>query len=86
MQRCWRRLRKVDVIFVPTPIHTHKDFAIKCIDAGFDVFLEKPPVATIQELDELEAYATAKGKRVAVMFQSFYTTIMKEMKDCYCFR
>jgi len=71
---------KVDVIFVPTPIHTHKELAIKCIDAGFDVFLEKPPVATIQELDELEAYATAKGKRVAVMFQSFYTTIMKEMK------
>ena len=72
---------RVDVIFVPTPIHTHKDLAIKCLDAGFDVFLEKPPVATIQELDELDAYATTKGKRIAVMFQSFYTTIMHEMKE-----
>jgi predicted dehydrogenase len=72
---------KVDVIFVPTPIHTHKDLGIKCIEAGFDVFLEKPPVATVQELDELDAYATAKGKRVAVMFQSFYTSIMHEMKE-----
>jgi len=72
---------RVDVIFVPTPIHTHKDLAMKCFDAGFDVFLEKPPVATIQELDELDAYAKAKGKRIAVMFQSFYTTIMHEMKE-----
>ncbi len=72
---------RVDVIFVPTPIHTHKELGIKCIDSGFDVFLEKPPVATVQELDELDAYATAKGKRIAVMFQSFYTSIMHEMKD-----
>jgi len=71
---------KADVIFVPTPIHTHKDLGIKCIDAGFDIFIEKPPVATIQDLDELDAYATEKGKRVAVMFQSFYTTVMKDMK------
>ena len=72
---------KADVIFVPTPIHTHKDLAIKCFDAGFDVFLEKPPVATIQELDELDAYAKTKGKRIAVMFQSFFTSIMHEMKE-----
>jgi predicted dehydrogenase len=71
---------KAEVIIVPTPIHTHKALSMKCIDAGFDVFLEKPPVATIQDLDELDAYAAAKGKRVAVMFQSFFTTIMKDMK------
>jgi len=72
---------RVDVIFVPTPIHTHKDLAIKCIDSGFDVFLEKPPIATVQELDELDAYAKDKGKRIAVMFQSFFTSIMIEMKE-----
>jgi predicted dehydrogenase len=44
---------RADVIFVPTPIHTHKSLSMKYIDAGFDVFLEKPPVATIQYLDEL---------------------------------
>jgi predicted dehydrogenase len=72
---------RVDVIFVPTPIQTHKPLTEKCIDAGFDVFLEKPPVATVQELDELDAYAKSKGRRVAVMFQYFYTSIMRQMKE-----
>ena len=71
---------RVDVIFVPTPIHTHKVLSMKCADAGFDVFLEKPPVAVIQDLDELDAYAQSRQKRIAVMFQSFYTGIIKELK------
>lgn len=72
---------RCDVIFVPTPINTHYHLSKQCIDAGFDVFLEKPPVAIIQELDDLSAYALQKGKRVAVSFQSLYTTIMQQMKD-----
>lgn len=70
---------KADVIFVPTPIHTHRPLAIKCMDAGFDVFLEKPPVATIQELDELIEYSSSRNKRVAVMFHLHYTKIISEM-------
>ncbi|MFI4910516.1 MAG: Gfo/Idh/MocA family protein [Sedimentisphaeraceae bacterium JB056] len=72
---------KADAIFVPTPIHTHKDLATKCMDAGFDVLLEKPPVATIQDLNYLSDYAAKKGKNVAVLFQSLYTKIIKELKD-----
>ena len=72
---------KVDVVFVPTPIHTHKELSMKCIDAGFDVFLEKPPVVTVQELDELDAYAKKHGKCVAVMFQSLYTSILTQLKN-----
>ena len=72
---------KADVIFVPTPIHTHKPLTMKCVDAGFDVFLEKPPVATIQDLIELRDYCDSKGKKVAVLFQSLYTSIIKELKD-----
>jgi predicted dehydrogenase len=69
-----------DVVFIPTPIHTHFSLTKRCIDNGFDVFLEKPPVATIQELDELASYASHHNKKVAVSFQSLYTTIMQEMK------
>ncbi len=72
---------KADAIFVPTPINTHKVIAVKCMDAGFDVLLEKPPVATIQDLIYLNDYASNKGKRVAVLFQSLYTKIIKELKD-----
>ncbi|MFA5293235.1 MAG: Gfo/Idh/MocA family oxidoreductase [Phycisphaerae bacterium] len=69
-----------DVIYIPTPINTHFNLTKKCIDAGFDVFLEKPPVAIIQELDELTKYVTKKGKRIPVAFQYLYSPIVQELK------
>jgi len=69
-----------DAIFVPTPINTHFAIAKKCIDAGFHVFLEKPPLATVQELDALNEYAIKNGKRIAVAFQFLYSDIVNETK------
>lgn len=71
---------KVDVIFIPSPIHTHFNLTKKCIDAGFDVFLEKPPVATIQDLDKLTKFVEKKGKKVPVAFQYLYSEIVQELK------
>ncbi|MGA2916841.1 MAG: Gfo/Idh/MocA family oxidoreductase [Sedimentisphaerales bacterium] len=71
---------KADVIFIPAPIHTHFSLTKKCIDAGFDVFLEKPPVATIQDLDELTNFVSKHGKIVPVAFQYLYSTIIQELK------
>jgi predicted dehydrogenase len=71
---------KADVIFVPSPIHTHFVVTKKCMDAGFDVFLEKPPVATIQELDELIKYSANKGVVVPVAFQYLHSPIVQELK------
>ncbi len=70
-----------DVIFIPVPIHKHFSMTTKCIDAGFDIFLEKPPVATIQELDELTRYASRKGKKVPVAFQYLYSDIIQQLKS-----
>lgn len=72
---------KVDVVFVPTPIQTHFDLTKQCIEAGFDVWLEKPPVATIQELDKLIELSKKYNKRIPVAFQSLYTTIISELKE-----
>jgi predicted dehydrogenase len=69
-----------DVIFIPVPIHKHFSLTTKCIDAGFDIFLEKPPVATIQDLDELTKYASNRGKKVPVAFQYLYSMIIQELK------
>jgi predicted dehydrogenase len=71
---------KADVVYVPTPINTHFSLTKKCIDAGFDVFLEKPPVATIQELDELIKYISQKGKSVPVAFQYLHSSIVQQLK------
>jgi predicted dehydrogenase len=71
---------QADVIFIPSPIHTHFNLARKCIDAGFDIFLEKPPVATIQDLDELTKYASTHGRMVPVAFQYLYSSIIQQLK------
>jgi predicted dehydrogenase len=69
-----------DVIYIPAPIHKHFSLTTKCMDAGFDIFLEKPPVATIQDLDELTRHALKRGKRVPVAFQYLYSEIIQELK------
>lgn len=73
---------KVDAIYIPTPINTHLALAKKCIDAGFNIFLEKPPVPVIQEYDELVEYV-AKHKlsyKIPVGFQSLSTDVVQELK------
>jgi predicted dehydrogenase len=73
---------KVDAIYIPTPINTHLAIAKKCIDAGFKICIEKPPVPVIQEYDELVEYA-AKHKlsyRIPVGFQSLSSDIVQELK------
>jgi predicted dehydrogenase len=72
---------KADVVYVPTPINTHFSLTKKCIEMGFDVFLEKPPVATIQELDELIKYTSQKGKSVPIAFQYLYSSIVQQLKQ-----
>ncbi len=73
---------KADVIYIPTPIHTHFALAKKCIDAGFGIFLEKPPVSTVQDMDALMQYVAAKGlaQRVPIGFQSLYSRLVQELK------
>ncbi len=75
---------RCDVIYVPTPIHTHSALTKQCMRAGFDVFLEKPPTATIQELDDLIDFTAGYGRKVAVCFQYLYTDIMHRIKKDIC--
>jgi predicted dehydrogenase len=72
---------KCDVIYIPTPIHTHSSLTKTCLDAGFDVFLEKPPTATIQDYDDLVAFVNKRGRKVPVCFQYLYTNMMQQMKE-----
>ncbi len=72
---------KCELVYIPTPIHTHAPLAKKCLDAGFDVWMEKPPVATIQDHDDLIAYANKYGKPIAVCFQYLHSPLVQTMKE-----
>ncbi|MDQ0663017.1 putative dehydrogenase [Arthrobacter ulcerisalmonis] len=60
----------VDVVILATPIQTHAPLAIKALSAGMDVFVEKPPVASMAQFEQVIGVARDKGQLVQVGFQS----------------
>ncbi|MEI8207519.1 MAG: Gfo/Idh/MocA family oxidoreductase [Kiritimatiellales bacterium] len=69
-----------EVVVNPTPIHLHATISKQCLTAGFPVFMEKPPVATVQEFDDLAAASKAAGLPVAVCFNSLYAFLVQQLK------
>lgn len=59
-----------DVVILATPIQTHAPLALAALAAGCDVYVEKPPVASMAQFQEMAAAADASGKLVQVGFQS----------------
>lgn len=60
------QLDLVDALVVCTPPHTHAATAISGLEAGLDVYVEKPVALTLREADSIAAAAEAAGKTVMV--------------------
>lgn len=71
----------VDIITLPTSISTHADLATKCMRSGFDVVLEKPPVPTIDQMDQLIKVEQETGRFCAVGFQFIYSRSIRKLKE-----
>ena len=59
-----------DVVILATPIQTHVPLAMAALSAGADVYVEKPPAASLQQFQELLQAAESAGRLVQVGFQS----------------
>lgn len=59
-----------DVVILATPIQTHAPLALAALAAGSDVYVEKPPVASLTQFQDLLSAADASGQLVQVGFQS----------------
>ncbi|MBP1134937.1 putative dehydrogenase [Arthrobacter sp. PvP023] len=59
-----------DVVILATPIQTHAPLALAAIAAGADVYVEKPPMASLAQFDAVLAAAQEAGRLVQVGFQS----------------
>lgn len=59
-----------DVVILATPIQTHVPLAKAALSAGADVYVEKPPAASLSQFQELLAAAKSAGRLVQVGFQS----------------
>lgn len=59
----------VDLVHLCTPPSTHLPIALRCLEAGVNVLVEKPPTLSLAELDQLAAAGTASGAHLATVFQ-----------------
>ena len=71
---------QMDAVTIPTSIHSHAELMIAAVQSGYHVFLEKPPAATIQEVDEMIAATKRSGKLCAVGFQAIWSASMSFLK------
>ncbi len=71
---------QIDAILNPTPIPLHRPVTLRCLEAGFPVWIEKPPVARLAELDELLGAVERTGLPVDVCFNSLYAFRVRELK------
>jgi len=58
----------VDAVYLPLPPKFHRDFALRCIDAGKIPYIEKPMAMNYGECVEIMERGKAKGVPVYVAF------------------
>ncbi|HBC85873.1 MAG TPA: hypothetical protein DCZ94_02855 [Lentisphaeria bacterium] len=75
---------KVEVCFIPTGIHLHKPMTVAALEAGMNVYVEKPLAATIQDVIEMKKAQKASGKFAAVGYQTMYTPEVMKIKTALC--
>jgi predicted dehydrogenase len=73
--------KSIDAVFIMTPEHLHHDMTIAALEAGKNVYIEKPLAHTIEEgFDIVHAWEKA-GKIVQVGTQNRSSSLYKKAKE-----
>ncbi len=75
---------EIEAVFIATPIPLHVPQTLMALNAGKNVYLEKPPCATLGELGQLETAQNAIGKTCTVGFQLQSAPAIKFAKRQIC--
>jgi predicted dehydrogenase len=71
----------VTAVAIATKANSHFDLATKCIDAGMDLWIEKPVCETLDQVKDLADYAD-KNKKIVFIDHTFcYHPAVMKMKD-----
>lgn len=71
----------LDAVAICTPPTVRLDIARACFAAGLDVLLEKPPAATLGELEEMERLAQHAGRLLFTAWHSQHAAAVAAAKD-----
>jgi predicted dehydrogenase len=70
-----------DVVAIATPPHTHLEIASAAVRAGADVLLEKPPLVSWTEHEQLTALLAEFGRVCQVGFQALGSAALAALAD-----
>ncbi|MFJ6347604.1 Gfo/Idh/MocA family protein [Pseudarthrobacter oxydans] len=71
----------LDLVIVATPIQTHAPLALAALRTDADLYLEKPPVASLADFNRLCDAAAASGRSVQIGFQSLGSQALQEIEN-----
>ncbi|MCH7882306.1 MAG: Gfo/Idh/MocA family oxidoreductase [Proteobacteria bacterium] len=71
----------IDAIFVTSPDFMHEEHAVACLQAGKDVYLEKPMAITIKGCDAILETAKETGQKLFVGHNMRYSAFVIKMKE-----
>ncbi|MBF6599307.1 MAG: Gfo/Idh/MocA family oxidoreductase [Dehalococcoidia bacterium] len=71
----------IDAVAIATPVNTHAQLAMRALEAGKHVLVEKPMTATVAEAEALVALADASGLTLMVDHTFVYTGAVRRIKQ-----
>lgn len=71
----------IDIIVVATPVSTHYQLALKAIENGKHVLVEKPLATKMEHVEDLFQKAEAKGVKLLVDYTFLYTGAVRKIKE-----
>jgi len=75
---------KIDLVHNCTPPFVHAPISIDCMNAGMDVYVEKPMAASLKECDDMIAVRNRNGVKLHVVAQNRFRDMhmkLKQLKD-----
>jgi predicted dehydrogenase len=75
---------RVELVALPLSIQTHAPLSIAAMQAGYDVLVEKPPAAVVQDVDAMIAASEQTGRFCDVGFQNQSKSTVRDLKRRIC--
>ena len=71
----------IEAVYIPLPNHLHAQYAVKALEAGKHVLVEKPAVISLEELDMVYNASIKKGLVFSEAFMFRYHDGIKQLQD-----